>query len=56
MCSHELTMQIENMMQIRIVKMKYSEAFWDLTFIIFLTLQDKCMYHITWRHFHTAVS
>jgi len=29
MCSHELTMQIEKKMQIRIVKMKY-KLFWGL--------------------------
>ena len=56
MCSYELTLQIENKMHIRIVKLKYIEAFWGLTFIIFFKLQDKCMYHITWRHFQTAVS
>ena len=30
MCSHELTLQIERKMQIRIMKMKCNETFWGL--------------------------
>jgi hypothetical protein len=35
MCSHELTMQIENKMQIWIVKMKYNKTFWSLMFWLY---------------------
>jgi hypothetical protein len=48
MCSHELTMQIENKMQIRIVNMKYNEAFWGLTFIIVFILQDQQVRRCRW--------